>query len=214
MPTQVVNYDGSITAHPQQLVFPESVETIQTVLRDPGQYPSPVRAMGSYHSLTPCASSDGTMLNMSKMSSILSIHLTSMTMTAQAGVQIIQASQALREQGLQFMLNIEIGNMTLGAAACCHSKDALDGIEFGQVSSYVIAMKWVAPDGSLREASEKQTIPNCCASCVQAMVCAASSTKSPSGSSPSKPSTSRITLIPSTISPRNSSITISTHPKA
>lgn len=154
MPTQVVNYDGSITAHPQQLVSPQTPEEIQAILRDPARYPSPVRAMGSYHSLTPCASSDGTMLSMSKLNNILSIDKAGMTLTAQAGVQIIQASQALREQGLQFMLNIEIGNMTLGAAACCHSKDALDGVEYGQVSSYVIAMKWVDPDGALAQASQ------------------------------------------------------------
>jgi len=54
------------------------------------------------------------------------------------------------------MLNIEIGNMTLGSAACCHSKDALDGIEFGQVSSYVTKMKWVTPSGELAEASETE----------------------------------------------------------
>ena len=41
--------------------------------------------------------------------------------------------------------------MTLGSAACCHSKDALDGIEFGQVSSYVTAMKWVTPSGELAQ---------------------------------------------------------------
>jgi hypothetical protein len=52
------------------------------------------------------------------------------------------------------MLNIEIGNMTLGSAACCHSKDALDGHEFGQVSSYVTRIKWVNPAGELDEASE------------------------------------------------------------
>ena len=71
-----------------------------------------------------------------------------------AGLQFIEASKALRAQGLQFMTNIEIGNMTLGSAACCHSKDALDGIEFGQVSSYVTKIKWVTPDGNLAEASE------------------------------------------------------------
>jgi hypothetical protein len=158
MPTQVVNYDGSITANPQQLVYAEKVEDIQEVLRNSGQYPSPVRAVGSYHSLTPCASSDGTMINMSKMNQVLSIDSKGMTFTAQAGLQIIEASKALREQNLQFMLNIEIGNMTLGAAACCHSKDALDGIEFGQVSSYVIAMKWVTPSGDLAEASEADNL--------------------------------------------------------
>lgn len=154
----VVNYDGSITAHPQQLVTPTTVEEIQAVLRDTVTYPSPVRAMGSYHSLTPCASSDGTMIDMKQMKQIVSIDAASLTFTAQAGLQMIEASRALRAQNLQFMLNIEIGNMTLGSGACCHTKDALDGIELGQVSSYVIAMKWVTPSGDLAEASEKDNL--------------------------------------------------------
>jgi hypothetical protein len=154
MPTPVVNYDGSITANPQQLVVAQTVQDIQNVLRDTAAYPSPVRAMGSYHSLTPCASSDGTMIDMKQMNQVVAIDAINLTFTAQGGMQIIDASKALRAQNLQFMLNIEIGNMTVGAAACCHSKDALDGIEFGQVSSYVTAMKWVAPDGSLAEASD------------------------------------------------------------
>ncbi len=154
MPNQVVNYDGSITSSPRQLVYPQTVEEIQAILRDSATYPSPVRAMGSYHSLTPCASSDGTIVNMSRMARIVAIDSTNLTLTAQAGVQIIQASQALRAQNLQMMLNIEIGNMTLGSACCCHSKDALDGIEFGQVSSYVTRIKWVTPSGDLAEASE------------------------------------------------------------
>lgn len=156
MPSHVVNYDGSITASPQQLVYPEKVEDIQAVLRDPVRYPSPVRAMGSYHSLTPCASSDGTIISMSRMNRVIEIDSARSTFTAQAGVQMIEASQALRAQNLQMMLNIEIGNMTLGSAACCHSKDALDGIEFGQVSSYVTRIKWVTPSGDLAEASEAE----------------------------------------------------------
>jgi len=155
MANQVVNYDGSITASPQQLVYPQTVEDIQAVLRDTATYPSPVRAMGSYHSLTPCASSDGTILNMTKMNQVISIDPTGLTFTAQSGLSILEASKALRAQKLQMMLNIEIGNMTLGSAACCHSKDGLDGIEFGQVCSYVIAMRWVTPSGDLAEASEE-----------------------------------------------------------
>jgi hypothetical protein len=155
MANQVVNYDGSITCSPQQLVYPQSPEEIQAILRDTATYPSPVRVMGSYHSLTPCASSDGTVLCLSKMAQVVAIDSTGLTFTAQAGMQILDASKALRAQNLQMMLNIEIGNMTLGSAACCHSKDGLDGIEFGQVCSYVIAMRWVTPSGDLAEASEQ-----------------------------------------------------------
>jgi hypothetical protein len=153
MANQVVNYDGSITAAPQQLIYPKTVEEIQSILRDTVGFPGPVRAMGNYHSLTPCASSDGTIVNLSKMTQVVAIDSANLTFTAQAGMQIIEASKALRAQNLQMMLNIEIGNMTLGSAACCHSKDALDGIEFGQVSSYVTQMKWVTPSGDLAEAS-------------------------------------------------------------
>src|SRR5262245_6742999 len=111
MSTSVVNYDGSITATPQQLVFPETVDDLRAVLRDPARYPSPVRAVGSYHSLTPCASSEGTMLNMSRMNRVIDVDPAGMTLTAQAGLQFLDASRALREHGLQFMTNIEIGNM-------------------------------------------------------------------------------------------------------
>jgi hypothetical protein len=154
MPNLIVNYDGSISTSPQQLVYPETVDEIQSILRDRARYPSPVRAIGSYHSLTPCGSSDGTILNMSRMNRIIEIDHDKSTFTAQAGLQFIDASKALRAHDLQFMTNIEIGNMTLGSAACCHSKDALDGIEFGQVSSYVTRIKWVTPAGELAEASE------------------------------------------------------------
>ena len=149
MSTTVTNYDGSISSTPQQLVRPKSVEEIQNILKQKDKYPSPVRAMGSYHSLTPCVSSPGTIVDMKAMNKIVKIDAEKMTLTAQAGLEMIEAADALRKLKLQFILNIEIGNMTLGSAACCHSKDSLDGVEFGQVNSYLVGVKWVTPAGEL-----------------------------------------------------------------
>src|SRR5687767_5606059 len=154
MPHTIVNYDGSIKMTPQQVVRPKTVEEIQEVLRDTARFPSPIRAMGSCHSLTPCFATDGTLIDMKGMNRVIEIDEAGKTFTAQAGLQFVEASDALRERDLQFMTNIEIGNMTLGSAACCHTKDALDGIEFGQVGSYVTRVKWVTPTGDLAEASE------------------------------------------------------------
>lgn len=153
MQAPIVNYDGSISASPREHVFPETVADLQAILRDTARYPGPVRAKGSYHSLTPCASSDGTMVDMSRMTRVLDIDPLRRTFTAEAGLHFIDAARALRVQDLQFMTNVEIGNMTLGSAACCHTKDALDGVELGQVSSYVTGMKWVTPSGDLAEAT-------------------------------------------------------------
>lgn len=152
----ITNYDGGVVTLPQKLVRPETVEQLRAVLRDSAQFPGPVRAMGSYHSLTPCASSFGTIVSMSGLKRVVSIDSDNMTLTAQAGLQLIEAAEVLRKHRLQFMLNIEIGNMTLGSAACCHTKDSLDGVEYGQVSSYVTRIKWVDPSGELNEASEER----------------------------------------------------------
>jgi FAD/FMN-containing dehydrogenase len=150
----IVNYDGAISTTPRKLVYPENVTDIQRVLRDAVGFPAPVRAMGSYHSLTPCVSTDGTVIDMARMNRVIAINFRDLTFTAEAGLEFIAASRLLRSVGLQFITNIEIGNMTLGAAACCHTKDGLDGVEFGQVGSYLTAVKWVTPGGDLAEASE------------------------------------------------------------
>jgi FAD/FMN-containing dehydrogenase len=154
MSAVISNYDGGITAHPRMLVRVKDADELCAVVQDKDRYPGPIRPMGSYHSLTPCASSDGTMIDMSGMSRIVEIDPEKMTMTAQAGLQWIDAAAALRKRKLQFLTNVEIGNMTVGAAACCHTKDGLDGVELGQVSSYATALKWVTPSGALAQASE------------------------------------------------------------
>jgi FAD/FMN-containing dehydrogenase len=154
MSTTIQNYDGSILTTPQELVRPQSVEEIQSILKQRDRYPGPVRAMGSFHSLTPCPSSTGTIVDMRGMDKLLRIDRQTMTFTAQAGMEMIEANRLLRKEKLQFILNIEIGNLTLGSAACCQTKDSLDAVELGQVNSYVTGIKWVNPQGGLEEASE------------------------------------------------------------
>jgi hypothetical protein len=153
MTSTIENYDRSITAQPRQLVDAESVEHIQSILRNTRDFPSPVRAMGRCHSMTACACSDGTIINMSRMNRIVEIDRKNMTMTVEPGVLMIDASNALRSQGMQFITNIEIGDASLGAMACCHTKDGLDR---GQICSSVTGIKWVMPSGALAEASETQ----------------------------------------------------------
>jgi FAD/FMN-containing dehydrogenase len=151
----IASYDGAIVARPREFVLVRDVAQLQEVLSDEDRYPSPVRAKGSFHSLTECVSTDGTMVDMTGMNRVLDVDADAMTVTAEAGAQLVDVARVLDQQNLQFILNVEIGNITLGAAACCQTKDGLDNVEFGQLSSYVIEIKWVAPGGELRSASER-----------------------------------------------------------
>ena len=155
MPDPVItNWFGDIVSHPRVVAEAHSVEDIVRVLRDPAQYPSPVRAVGSNHSTTECAVAEGGTVLKMKMNRIL--HIGEDSITVEAGVTYLQMAKELEKRNLQLYVNTEIGSLTAGSAACCGTKDASMPGEYGQVSSYVVAVKMVLPDGDLLEVTEDQ----------------------------------------------------------
>jgi FAD/FMN-containing dehydrogenase len=152
-PVEVQNWFGSITSSPQVVVDVQSVEEIVAIMRDHERYPSPVRAVGSNHSTTPCGTAqDGTLVVMRNMNRIVEIR--GDTVTAEAGALYIDVNQELQKHNLQFFVNIELGNLSIGSAATGGTKDASMPGEFGQVASYALAIKMVTPDGELVEVTE------------------------------------------------------------
>ena len=155
MPDSITNWFGNITSHPAVVVEATSVDQIVSILKNPAQFPSPVRAVGSNHSTSPCGAADGgTLIKMSKMNAILEI--ASDTVTAQAGAIYIDVAKELEKHQLQFYVNTEIGSLSVGSAACCGTKDASMPGEFGQVNSYVTSVKMVLPSGDLLQVNDSQ----------------------------------------------------------
>ncbi|PWU11300.1 MAG: FAD-linked oxidase, partial [Terriglobia bacterium] len=153
--TTVTNWFGDLTSHPKAVVEASSVDDIIAVLKNPDQYPSPVRAIGSNHSTERCGVADGgTVIKMSRMKKVLDISNNSVT--AQGGAIYIDIAKQLESHGLQFNVNTEIGNLTAGSAACCGTKDGSMPGEFGQVGSYVTRVKMVLPSGDLLEVTDEQ----------------------------------------------------------
>jgi FAD/FMN-containing dehydrogenase len=151
----VTNWFGDLVSHPKVVVEANSTDEIIAILKNPANYPSPVRAIGSNHSTARCGVADqGTIIKMSKMNRILSI--TADTVTAEAGALYIDIAQELQKHQLQFFVNTEIGNLSAGSAACAGTKDASMPGEYGQVGSYVTNIKMVLPSGELLEVSENQ----------------------------------------------------------
>jgi FAD/FMN-containing dehydrogenase len=151
--TLVTNWFGDLVSNPTVVVEANSTDDIIAILRDPAQYPSPVRAVGSNHSTSPCGVAEGgTLIKMSKLNSILEI--TADTVTAQAGALYIDIAQELEKRGLQFYVNTEIGNLSVGSAACAGTKDASMPGEYGQVGSYITKVEMVLPSGDILEVDE------------------------------------------------------------
>ncbi|MGH9143934.1 MAG: FAD-binding oxidoreductase, partial [Vicinamibacterales bacterium] len=152
---RVTNWFGDLVSSPQVIVDAHTIDDIVKVMRDPARYPAPVRAVGSNHSTTPCGVAEGGTLVRMKMNRILAIGTD--TLTVEAGATHLQMAQELTQRQLQFYVNTEIGSLSAGSAACAGTKDASFPGEFGQVGSYVIAVKMVLPSGELLEVAEADT---------------------------------------------------------
>jgi FAD/FMN-containing dehydrogenase len=151
---EVTNWFGDLVSHPRVIVDAHALDDIIAVLRDPAKYPSPVRAVGSNHSTAPCGVADGGTLIRMKMNRILDIGAD--TLTVEAGARHIDLARELEQRNLQFYVNTEIGSLTAGSAACAGTKDASFAGEYGQVGSYIVAVKLVLPSGELLEVTEAQ----------------------------------------------------------
>ena len=153
MPEQVNNWGSSIVSYPEVVVVAQSVEDIIEILKDKEKYPSPIRAVGSNHSTTRCATADGgTVVDMTQMNQILDFG--SDTVTAQAGALYIDVAEQLEKRDQQFFVNVELGNLSIGSASCGGTKDASMPDEFGQVCSYAVAFKLVTPSGEIMQVTE------------------------------------------------------------
>jgi hypothetical protein len=151
----VTNWFGDLVSHAQAVAEAASADDVLNVLKNPTQYPSPVRAVGANHSTAPCAVvNGGTILKMSGMNKILDI--SNSTVTAEAGALYIDVANELEKQKLQFYVNTEIGNLSVGSAATCGTKDSSMPGEFGQVGSYVTRIKMALPSGDFLEVTDDQ----------------------------------------------------------
>src|SRR5712691_3401647 len=112
----ITNWFGDLTSHPHVVVEAASADAIVAILKNPDQYPSPVRAVGSNHSTAPCGVAEGGTLIRMKMNRILDIGAD--TLTVEAGAKHIDLAKTLEQHNLQFYVNTEIGSLTAGSAAC------------------------------------------------------------------------------------------------
>lgn len=150
----VKNWFGDLVSHAQTIVEANSIEDIIAVLKNPDRYPSPVRAVGSNHSTTPCGVAEGGTLIKMRMNRILKIGAG--TVTVEAGAIYIDVAKELEKHNLQFYVNTEIGSLSAGSAACAGTKDASMPGEYGHVGSYVTGVKMILPSGDLLEVTEDQ----------------------------------------------------------
>jgi FAD/FMN-containing dehydrogenase len=160
---RVANWFNDIQTYPLVIAYPTQPSHLQRIAQDSRTFPGPIRAVGSIHSTTACFEADtGTVVVMKHFNSI-SVGVDadgSPTVTAGAGVRFFEVAEFLRKQGLQFYVNVEIGDLTMGAAACVGTKESAFPGEYGQVSSYLRSVKMINARGEQVEIQSTTQAPD------------------------------------------------------
>lgn len=159
---------------------PTTEAKVIEILTNRERYPSPVRPVGSRHSMTECISARaaglperwGTLVDMTGLTTLRdrtggegqnSLRVVPVPgklearVTVPAGRTFISVARELQEKGWVFRVNTELGTLTMGAAACGATKDSSFPGEFGQVCADVVGMRIVKPDGVPQELTEGES---------------------------------------------------------
>lgn len=149
----VWNWTKEHVSYPREIAEVGGVDEIAAILTDTEAYSSPVRGLASRHSTTRCGEADGgTIVDVRRLNRILRIGADSVT--TEPGALYIDVMKELEKHDLQFYVNIELGNLSMGAAATCATKDASMPGEYGQVNSYASRIKMITPAGETVEITE------------------------------------------------------------
>lgn len=146
MRTSWRNWAGTATARPQRVHRPTGVAEIGESLRRAQLDGLPVRALGSGHSFTATAGTDGVALDMSGWTGISSADPSSGLVTVRSGTTLRELNAALDALGLAMTNLGDIDAQTVAGAICTGTHGT--GARFGGLASQVAALELVLADGS------------------------------------------------------------------
>lgn len=151
------NWGLSRTTRPAVYVEPISYADVQSVVRDPSHFPTPVHPVGSLLSVTDTIVNDGgTMVCTRKLDEILGLETDTagrQVVRVQAGCRLKKLNLWLQARGLEIPFQAEIGEATVGSVAVGDTKESsLDGP--GYFSAHVVALTHVDENGELRTLSD------------------------------------------------------------
>lgn len=141
----------NITRLPDVVVFVESIEQVQAVVRLARKYKIPIICRGAGTNVVGACRTEhgGIVLNFSKMNKILDISLENMTATVQPGVVLGELQKAVDKIGLFYPPDpSNLAVSTIGGSIAQASGGAKT-FKYGTTRDYVIDLKVVMADGEI-----------------------------------------------------------------
>jgi L-gulonolactone oxidase len=141
------NWAGDQRCRPAAVATPGSIEEISTTIAHAGAEDRRVRVVGSGHSFSDVALTDGLQLRLDRLTRVLDLDRSSGLVRVQAGISIRELSARLAEHGLALENLGDVDAQTLAGAIATATHGT--GARLRNISAQVAELTLVLADGSL-----------------------------------------------------------------
>ncbi|GAA0576586.1 D-arabinono-1,4-lactone oxidase [Streptomyces crystallinus] len=148
------NWAGNVTARPVREVSPASAAELADAVRRAAEDGLKVKAVGTGHSFTTAAATDGVLIRPDLLTGIREIDRTGMTVTVEAGTPLKRLNAVLAREGLSLTNMGDIMEQTVAGATSTGTHGT--GRESASIAAQITALELVTADGSLLKCSAEE----------------------------------------------------------
>ncbi|MEW2162239.1 D-arabinono-1,4-lactone oxidase [Streptomyces sp. NPDC007084] len=148
------NWAGNVTARPIREVTPASADEVSAAVRAAAEDGLTVKAVGTGHSFTAAAATDGVLIRPQLLTGIRRIDREAMTVTVEAGTPLKRLNLALAREGLSLTNMGDIMEQTVSGATSTGTHGT--GRDSASIAAQIRGLELVTADGSLLTCSEKE----------------------------------------------------------
>ncbi|MBV7700335.1 D-arabinono-1,4-lactone oxidase [Streptomyces sp. TRM70350] len=148
------NWGGNVAARPAREVTPASVEELAEAVRQAAEDGLKVKAVGTGHSFTSIAATDGVLIRPQLLTGIRNIDREAGTVTVEAGTPLKRLNVALAREGLSLTNMGDIMEQTVSGATSTGTHGT--GRDSASIAAQIRGLELVTADGLVLTCSEKE----------------------------------------------------------
>lgn len=148
------NWAGTVTSRPAREVSPASADELAAAVRRAAEDGLRVKMVGTGHSFTAIAATDGVLVRPDLLAGIREIDRTAMTVTVEAGTPLKRLNAALAREDLSLTNMGDIMEQTVAGATSTGTHGT--GRDSASIAAQIKGLELITADGSVLTCSEQE----------------------------------------------------------
>lgn len=140
------NWSGRVRVNPADVASPSSAQELSALVRTATEQGRRVKAVGSGHSFTPIAATDGLLLRLDHLTGPIAVDLPARRVRVRAGTPLHRLNRLLDELGLALPNLGDIDRQTISGAIATGTHGT--GLAFQGIAAAVVGLTLVLADGA------------------------------------------------------------------